>query len=329
MADNIKIPDYRISWNGKSASDLVGEVSAIVVEDYEHGQADSIELTFQDVKKIWQGDWYPERGDIITLKIGYKDEPLLDCGTFELDEIQIDMPPDHLTVRARSAFASKKLKQANSVRYEKTTLREMASSIAGVHTLDFQFEGENVTFESITQYRESDLVFLRRLADLCGFILKITDKKLVLYARELIEDHPETVTLTRADVRRLSLRETSTAEIKTARSAFYDYRTNKVHEAVQSSAVKPLAPDESRIYDRAENPAHSIRYAKVGMRDADYRRTIGVITTLGNQELLAGINIKLKDYKQFDGLYFVEHARHEITGKERYETHLVVKRVKV
>lgn len=328
MPESINIPECKLSWNGKSAAALQGQVSMIVFEDFEHGRADSIELTFQDVNKIWQGDWYPTRGDIIKLEMGYQHQALLDCGTFEVDDIYLEMPPDRLTVRARSAFASKALKQANTVNYNNTSLREVCATIAGRHGLGFEFEGENVKFDYIAQYRESDMAFLKRMAELCGFILKITDKKLVLYGLEIIEERGEVATLERADINRISIVETSTNEIKAARSVSYHAWKNKVMETTEKSKNKPIAPDEQRIYERLENTAQAMRFSKAGMRASDFRRTIGYITARrGNNILIAGVNIRLKGYKSYDGLYFIESARHIMTGSAHYETEITVRKV--
>jgi phage protein D len=325
---SVKIPDFKITWNGKATDDLKGQVAKIVFEDYEHGRADNVEITFQDAKKDWAGDWYPVRGDEIKLELGYKGEALADCGKFEIDEIAIDYTPNTLTVRARSAFPSKAFAQENTHAYKDTSLEAIAKTIAAHHKLSSEFSGEDVKFKILVQKRESDTAFLKRLAEKYGFIFKITDKKLILYERKDVEKRKEVATLKAGANHRLSLRETSTGEVKKTKAAYWDWWQEKLIESTETSAYKPVATDERRLYERVEDAGQSKRYAEAARRLSDYKRVVDTIFVREQQNLLlAGVTIKLQEFKEFDGLYFVECARHTMTGTVHYETELKVKRV--
>ncbi len=325
----VKIPDFKLTWNGKSTDDLKGQVAKIIFEDYEHGRADSVEIMFQDISKLWASDWYPVRGDSIKLELGYKNEALADCGKFEIDEIQIDYPPNTLTVRARSAFPSRALSQENTHAYEGTALSAILTLIAGKHSLTAEFSGDDVQFKVLVQKRESDTAFLKRLAEKFGFIFKITDKKMILYDRKTIEKRAEVVTLKAGENHSLSLRETSTGEVKKTKAAYFDWWEEKVIESTETSEYTPVSTDERRLYDKVENAGQSKSVAESARRLSDYKRVVDVIRVRDSQNLLlAGVTIKLKDFKNYDGLYFVEYARHVMTGTAHYETELKVKRVK-
>lgn len=326
--EKIKIPDFKITVNGQATDDLRGQVVQIIVEDFEHGRADNCEIVFQDVKKLWAGAWKPVRGDTVKIELGYKGEALADFGEFEIDELDLKSPPNTLTVRARSAFPSRAFFQQNSVSYSDTSLSEALNLIAGAHGLKAEFEGKNVHFKTLVQYRESDTAFLKRLAEMYGFIFKITEKKMILYQREIVEKRAPVVTLREGANHTISLRETSTGEIKKSRAVWYDWRNEKTIESVETSAYQPVATDEIRLYERVENAGQSQRIAESARRWADYYRVQGTIIARERQNLLqAGVTLRLKDYANFDGVYFVEYARHIMNGTSHYETELKVKKV--
>lgn len=324
----IKIPDFKLTVNGQATDDLKGQVVQIIVEDFEHGRADNCEIVFQDVKKLWAGSWKPIRGDSVKIELGYQGEALADFGEFEIDELDLKSPPNTLTVRARSAFPSKAFSQQNSVPYEDTSLSEVLNLIASAHGLQAEFEGKNVQFTTLVQYRESDTAFLKRVAEMYGFIFKITEKKMILYARKMVEERAPVATLREGANHTVSLRETSTGEVKSTRAVWHDWKNEKVIESTEASSEKPVATDEMRVYERVENAGQSQSIAEAARRWADYYRVQGTITAREQQNLLqAGVTLRLKDYANFDGVYFVEYARHVMNGTSHYETELKVKRV--
>jgi len=94
-------PTFKLEYNKK---DITKDVSNYVVNieytDFEHGQSDEISITFEDSEKLWQNAWIPSKGDSLRLFIGYEGEKLLNCGLFEIDEIEFETPPDTLIVKA-------------------------------------------------------------------------------------------------------------------------------------------------------------------------------------------------------------------------------------
>src|SRR5574344_2426194 len=127
-------PTFKIEYNKK---DITKDVSNYVVNveytDFEQGQSDEISITFEDSSKLWQGAWIPSKGDSLRLFIGYVGEKLLNCGVFEIDEIEFVAPPDTLAVKALATGITKTLRQKNSVAYENKTLKQIANEIAKKH----------------------------------------------------------------------------------------------------------------------------------------------------------------------------------------------------
>ena len=78
-------PTFKLEYNKK---DITKDISQYVLNinytDFEHGQSDEIEITFEDTQKLWQDAWIPSKGDCLRAYIGYEAEKLLNCGQFPL-----------------------------------------------------------------------------------------------------------------------------------------------------------------------------------------------------------------------------------------------------
>ena len=175
-------PVFKIEYNEKNITkDVSAYVLSIEYSDYEHGQSDEITITFEDTQKLWQNAWIPSKGDTLRVFIGYENEKLLNCGLFEIDEIEYDSPPDTLTVKALASAITKPLREENSKGYENKTLKQIAQEIAQKHNLTLIGNIDDIKIERITQNQESDLAFLKRIAEEYGYIFKIADGSLVFY----------------------------------------------------------------------------------------------------------------------------------------------------
>jgi len=110
-----------------------------------------------------QGAWYPAIGDIVSLQIGYSSEVLLDCGEFQIDELELDGPPDVMRLRCLAAYITSAMRTANTVAYENMGIVEIAGQIAakyGLTLITASSESESdVVFARVTQRRQMDLEF--------------------------------------------------------------------------------------------------------------------------------------------------------------------------
>src|SRR5215831_5897066 len=74
MVTEVSYSDHKAHRKGGGANRLGG------------AEADEIEITLEDRDRRWQGPWFPTRGDVVSLTIGYDGEQQLDCGQFQVDE---------------------------------------------------------------------------------------------------------------------------------------------------------------------------------------------------------------------------------------------------
>ena len=89
-----------ISIQGKDVSmDLWPHLLSLSYVDKADDELDDLQLTLEDREGLWQGDWLPKHGDIISVTIVANDfrapgEEELDCGEFEVDELTLETSRD-------------------------------------------------------------------------------------------------------------------------------------------------------------------------------------------------------------------------------------------
>ncbi|MBQ4114079.1 hypothetical protein IJD34_01605 [bacterium] len=317
-------PIFKIEYNQKDiTTDVSNQVLNIEYTDFEHGQSDEITITFEDTQKLWQGSWIPSKGDSLRVFIGYEGEKLLNCGIFEIDEIEFATPPDILTVKALATGITKALRQNNSVAYENKTLKQIASEIAQKHSLTLVGEIEDVRVERITQNQERDLTFLKKLAEQYGYIFKIAEGNLVFYKTEKLTGADAAKILYRTDLSRISLTEKTSKNYKSVTVSYHNPKTGKkiTATAKNENCVKG---DTLKINERCENKQQALLKAKAAL--AKGNNTIeGSIDLVGNPNLIAGLNVELKDLGYFSGKYHITQTRHFIDRTSGYGTSLEVK----
>lgn len=317
-------PIFKIEYNQKDITkDVSNQVLNIEYTDFEHGQSDEITITFDDTQKLWQNSWIPAKGDSLRVFIGYEGEKLLNCGIFEIDEIEFATPPDVLTIKAIATGITKALRQNNSVAYENKTLKQIASEIAQKHSLTLVGEIEDVRVERITQNQERDLTFLKKLAEQYGYIFKIAEDNLVFYKTEKLTGADATKILYKSDLSRITLTEKTSKNYKSVTVSYHNPKTGKkvTATAKNENCVKG---DTLKINERCENKQQALLKAKAAL--AKGNNTIeGFIDLVGNPNLVAGLNVELKDLGYFSGKYHITQTRHFIDRTAGYGTGLEVK----
>ena len=82
-------PTFKLLYESKDITKSIEPyIKSIEYTDFEHGQSDEISIALEDSSNLWKSSWYPSKADKIALSLGYKGKQLLDCGKFEIDEIE-------------------------------------------------------------------------------------------------------------------------------------------------------------------------------------------------------------------------------------------------
>jgi phage protein D len=297
-------------------------ILSVIYTDFEHGQSDEVEIQIEDTSHLWKADWYPGKGDTLKLNIGYEGEKLLNCGSFEIDELEFYSPPDTLTIKALAANIKKSLRQNNSVAYENKTLRQIAQEVANKHNFTLVGSIKDVKIKRITQNKKRDLEFLKNLAEEYGYIFKVSDNKLTFYETAKLKNSDPAMILYRQDLISFNIRDKTSNKYKACEYIYLDPKSKKViRSTVTGSSAKA---DTLKINKRCENKEQAILKAQAGLNK--YSSVEGNITIIGNPYLVAGLNIELKGLYHLSGKYHITQAKHSIDKMSGYKTELEVEK---
>jgi phage protein D len=162
------IPDWTVTLDGK---DLTGKMRprlvSLSISERRDEDADQLDITLDDSDGLLD---LPSPGAVLAVAIGWKQgidvEPgLVSKGTFKVDEIEHSGPPDQVTLKARSADFAAALRDRREQHWADTSLGTVLREIAMRNGLTARVAADlaGVSITSLTQSRESDIAFLRRL----------------------------------------------------------------------------------------------------------------------------------------------------------------------
>lgn len=312
-------PIFELFYEKKNITkDVSPYVTSISYTDVEHGESDELEITFEDSAKLWQDAWLPTKGDSLRLYLGYKDEKLLNCGCFEIDELEYNAPPDTITVKGLATGIKKPLRQKNSVGYENKTLKQIAKEIADKHNLTLVGDIADVRVDRITQNKTQDLTFLTKLAEQYGYIFKIAENNLVFYNVSQLKDAKAIQILYKTDFSMLSFREKTSQRYKSVEVSYFDPKKKKTLKATARNE-KVEKGDTLKITARCSDKKQAIMKAKAALGTADIKIE-GYFEIVGNPNLVAGGNVEIKGIGHFSGKYHITHARHVLDRLRGYKT---------
>jgi len=294
-------------------------------------RSDDLQITLQDRAGNWRDPWMPQDGDKIQatiVPIDWGHDLSLSCGTFQVDGIEYNGPPDTIQISGVSFPVASGLKsEEKSKAWEKVTLSQITSRIAASAGLTAQFETDDVKYDRIDQTNQTDVAFLAQLADKEGATVKVTNELLVVYDDRKFENEPPVRTLERG-VNLVKTYGFSRNVIDMAYSSctltYYDSSKNKTITGTFEipGATGPVL----KIQERVESTAEAVRYAKNELRRRNREAQKARFQLVGDPNLVQGVTVEVKGYGQFDGIYFVETATHTVGGGG-YETSIDARKV--
>lgn len=177
------IPAFRVTIEEKDVTATLAErLISLTHTDNRGFEADQVDLELDDADGMLQ---LPRRGAMISLAIGWKDQPLVVKGKFTVDEIEHAGTPDRITIRARSADFRETLNIKRERSWHDTTVGAVVQEIAARHKLEHAI-GQDLQAQKIEhedQTKESDGQFLMRLARQFGAIASVKNGN-VLFIRQ-------------------------------------------------------------------------------------------------------------------------------------------------
>ncbi|WP_275286914.1 contractile injection system protein, VgrG/Pvc8 family [Halomonas elongata] len=158
-------PSYRVTLAGQDITPkLNGRLTSLRIKAQRDQESDQLDITLTD----HDGELaIPPSGAMLSVAIGWKDEGLIDRGTYHVDEVEHSGSPDKLTIRARAADMGEQLPKKRTQSWHDPTqkLGDIIGAIAGRNGLSPVIGGElaSIPLPHIDQTDESDINFLTRL----------------------------------------------------------------------------------------------------------------------------------------------------------------------
>lgn len=171
--------DYRVTLDGRDLSRLMAPfLISLSLSESRAEEADTLDIVLDDSRNTFA---IPKRGAAIKVAIGWVGEPLVDKGTFTVDEVEHSGAPDIITIRARSASMTEAMHERREQSWHGQTIGAIVRAIAARHSLK-QVVADSlamIAIAHIDQTHESDMSFLTRLAKRYDAVMNVKDKNLL------------------------------------------------------------------------------------------------------------------------------------------------------
>ena len=333
-------PAFELAYNGKAiTAEVTPYVTAITYTDNLTGESDDLDVELEDTDGRWINAWYPEKGAVLTLKFGYLGQTLIKAGVFSVDEVNLSGPPSVVKIRALATGVQEAVRTRKGRSYEKTTLAAIAQRIAKRHKMKLIGKVEALQIDRATQYHETDLQFLSRLAAEYGYAFKVTENntKMVFWKTADLHGQKPIRTFTPADMISYNASDKITNVPGDAQVKYHDPKTKKlvvygVKEGQttvvgQTNAGKSASADTVKMSRRAptKQAAEAMAAAELDRRHLD--RTSAEIEIEGDAGLAAGAVVELAGLGRLSGNYTMTKVTHRITRGNGFTSSLELKRV--
>lgn len=317
-------PAWALEYEGRDISrNIAPYVLSITYTDALEGESDDLEITLEDRDHRWKSGWWPQRGDRVRLRIGYEGEGIMDCGSFQVDEVELNGPPDTVSMRALAAGVTSALRTARSAAYENMTFEAIARGIAERHGLRLTgsiSERKRLRRpERVTQREEGDLQFLKRLGEAEGVVFSIKDGQLVWHDQDRLDAAAGLAAIDRRQMIRFVFRAKTQAVYRACQVSYHDPKTAKEITYTYEAPGIPTG-DTLKLQERCENYDDAVVRARAALRRHNSRQIEGAVTEVGNPRRVAGANVGIAGLGVIDGVYQIIKVRHRLERSRGYVT---------
>lgn len=334
--DNVPEARYVLTYQQRNITrDIAKDLTSLTYSDRLSGESDDMDIELQDTEGKWNGPWYPGHGDSLTLGFGWLGKAIRTIGRFEIDEIEPSGPPSSVSIRALATGINTPVRTIEHQAYENTRLDQVAQQIAQRQGLTLVGSIEPIALDRLTQ-QESDLEFLRNLADQYDYAFKVTGDRLVFHRISELAKAAPVATFTLKQLEDYRIRDQIRAvpakvsvkhhDPATKKMVSYDLQNGEVVAVASSASKTTTSADTHKKRKRAVSASEAKAQAKAEQAKANRARTSGSITLMGAPMLVSGNVIALTDAGKLTGHYLVTAARHTFT-RSGYRSALEVCRV--
>lgn len=307
----LAIPELylKVTYNQKDiTSSLSPYVTAIEATD-SLGKKDSLSISLEDSQDRWKGAWYPVKTDTMSLEFGYKGGQILKIGKFYIDEINFSSPPDTVQIQAVSADISKPLETPRSRTFKNESLKQIVEEIAGEAGLKVHGKVDNITFLCRRQNKQTDLGFLKMLADQYGYFMAVKENVLIFDKLSEVRKSKTSLKLAKSDCISISLKDKTSSIYRACTIKYWSAAEKK--QLTYTETVDGLKTGDVLILkDRVENTEQAKARAKAALTAKNERQVTGTISIPGSAYYTAGTQVELTGVGVLSGVYTITSAKH-------------------
>ena len=196
-----------LTYNDK---DITADISNYIesfsfTERAKNGESDDLNIIVENTTGIWSNGWFPERGATLTAQIITEnwnqpnDYEMLDCGSFEIDDLTDSGPVSTFSIGALSVGITSSIRgESRSQAWENFKLSGLVNEIAERHGFDVFFDSDyDPVIDRFDQKNESDLEFLIKIAEHIGVNVRLSHNKIIVYQERLYDAQEVSLTLSK------------------------------------------------------------------------------------------------------------------------------------
>lgn len=327
---------FSVLYDNKNiTSDISKYLMSITYNDKTDGESDDIEIELEDVDALWRNSWYPEKGASLKVSIGD-----LKCGVFEIDEIEVKGPPSTVNIRGAAIGIKNSLRTRKSDAHENKTIKQIAETVAQKNGLTITGEIPDITIGRVTQNKETDLGFLKRISREYGIIFSVRGQNMTFTSVYDLQGRASSTTLDITELATYSLKDKSDAP-KESKSIHSNAKKNEKIEANKQYAEwektegykypDTKSGDQSITYSKSENKKQAEAKAKAVMHLSAQNQFEGTVEFGGDNIkinlMVAGNNFQLTGAGILSGKYHIQSSSHKLDKSGARTVSVEIKRL--
>lgn len=343
-ADSARRVMAQISFAGKDiTADITPFLSAMTYTDQEENETDELQIDLNDRNGTWLGGWLDAASsgngvcDIAISAVivrknwnGDGKDDVLDCGTFELADVDYSGAPNTLSLKATALPYSAEIQQTEkSKAWESYNLSGIASEMAGKNGMSCMYLATGDPFyQRVEQYKCTDIKFLQHLCHEAGISLKATNKMLVLFDQSDYEGKSGVLTIKRGGGNyegnpKLHIGKAD-VQYKSCTVSYVDPASGKCISGTYTDS-KAGGKQTLKVTAKVSSATEAKELAQKCLRLHNKSERTAEFTLPGNTGLVAGLTVNLEDWGVWSGKYIIKTAVHKLgTG---YKTKITLRRV--
>lgn len=304
----------KVRYENKDMSASISQIlQSVTFSDSIASKGDSFTFTIIDKTQKFLNKWHPSLGAQLysyahlTGFDGTDKPQIRKFGYVELAGLDSKGPPNVVTLTGISIPKGRGTKDKRTKSYEKTSLKKISQLIAKRLKVKLLYKAsESPAYDRVQQSKENDLVFLKRLCEEAGFVVKISPKSLTILDERDLESQPSKSKLKATDQKLLSFgfSETITEAYASCIVSYTDSKKKKTHKVKFAPKNGPKG-DVLYVNEEFKTEAAGLKIAKNKLREANKGLATATMQYMGLINLYAGDCVDISGYGAFDGKYLI------------------------